>query len=314
MAAAAPFPLGAYLARVGLPAALAGGARPAPTRRLLAEVMAAHSRSITFENLDVVLRRPVDMSLPAVVAKLVGPDGTSRRGGYCFETNTLLAAALRELGFGVTPLLCRTRWNKEPGVVTPYTHLALRVRAAAPGAAAADAAAAAATEDLLADVGFAGTNGIEPVSLSGAEEALPEGLFRVVPAGAPHAGGGYSALQWHLKGAWRDLYVLRLDEPAAEADMAVANFWSYASPAARFPTQFFVQRVVADAGRDERHHVLNDVYVVRRGGDGAAETVEEVVREPARLRELLAGVFGLDAPAGAVEAWAERYRRPVDAA
>lgn len=281
------FSLPAYLRRLALPASLADGGARAATRELLTTITSAHARAIPFENLDVVLRRPIDTSLNAVAAKLVD----SARGGYCFEQNVLLAAALNALGFTAAPLLCRVRWGKAPDAETPFTHLALRVRAS-------DA------REYISDVGFAGSNSTHPVEIGAGEERLPEGAFRTAEGGAG-ARAGYTALQLRVRGEWRDLYVWRAGETASDADIALSNFWSYASPSARFTTSFFVARVVGD----ERHHILDGAYVVRRGLDGDAAVEEEAIADEARLRALLGGVFGIDAPAGSVEAWAAAYRR-----
>lgn len=66
-----------------------------PTFATLAGVLEAHMANIPFENLDVLLGRPIRVDLEGVQAKLV----RNRRGGYCFEQATLLAAALESLGF-----------------------------------------------------------------------------------------------------------------------------------------------------------------------------------------------------------------------
>src|SRR4051794_6880189 len=61
----------------------------------LAGMLAAHVRRIPFENLDVLLGKPIRLDMEALQAKLVG----ERRGGYCFEHVTLFAAVLDRLGF-----------------------------------------------------------------------------------------------------------------------------------------------------------------------------------------------------------------------
>ena len=280
------FPLAAYLARLGLDAALAA-APPSPA--LLAQLMAAQSRAIPFENLDVVLRRPVSMHISDVAAKLLGAAaGAPRRGGYCFEQNVLLGAALAALGFGVEPLLCRVRWNKAPGEVTAFTHLALRV--------------AAGTDAFLADVGFAGTNSLAPVPLGGGASALPEGAFRAAE-GATAA--GYTTLQWQVRGEWRDLYAWRTGEAACQADLEAANFLAHAHPQARFVNEFFAARVAGEGGA--RHCLVNGLHRVRAAAGGEVVR-EEAVRDGEHLAQLLGDVFGVDAPAGAVEAWERTYR------
>src|SRR4051812_11919175 len=61
----------------------------------LAGMLAAHVTRIPFENLDVLLGKPIRLDMGALQPKLVG----ARRGGYCFEHVTLFAAVLERLGF-----------------------------------------------------------------------------------------------------------------------------------------------------------------------------------------------------------------------
>jgi N-hydroxyarylamine O-acetyltransferase len=109
--------LEAYLARIGY-----RGPR-VPTLAVLRDVVCAHARSIPFENLDVLLGRGISLDDEAVERKLVH----DRRGGYCFEQNSLLLRALTALGFSAAPLSARVRVNQPPGVIPPRTHLFLRV-------------------------------------------------------------------------------------------------------------------------------------------------------------------------------------------
>ena len=98
------FQLDKYLARICY-----GGAVAANLKTLSA-LVAAHVDAIAFEGLDPLLRRPVNLDLASVQSKLV--DG--RRGGYCFEQNTLFKAALATIGFRVTGLAGRVRWMSPP--------------------------------------------------------------------------------------------------------------------------------------------------------------------------------------------------------
>ena len=288
---ASPFSLPAYLTRLGLPPSVS--ALPADLRQL-SHIMGAHSRAIPFENLSCVLRQPVSMSLEDVHHKLV----TSRRGGYCFEQNVLLQAALRALGFESSPLLCRVRWNKAPEEVTAFTHMALRVRCGG----AAGGADAAPLQWYLADVGFAGTNSIAPIAMGAPAQVLPEGRFRTVVNGTC---AGYETLQWERSGVWRDLYMWRTDEEACAPDLAMSNHWSCTSPSARFTTSFFLARVVGEA----RHHILDGRYVVRGGLAGDAATEEVRIRDEAHLEQLLREVFGVEeVPSELLQAWTQRFR------
>ena len=107
-----------YLNRIGLKHA----AQPLKADlSTLALVMAAHSRAIAFENIDVVRGKTISMARDDVEKKLVD----DLRGGYCWEQNTLLSMALEELGFDVVPLLCRVRWNKVAAQRAPIRSLSL---------------------------------------------------------------------------------------------------------------------------------------------------------------------------------------------
>ena len=67
---------------------------------------------------------PVPLDLAALQAKLV----TGRRGGYCFEQNTLFKAVLEALGFSVTSLAARVLWMVPPGAPpNPRAHMVLKV-------------------------------------------------------------------------------------------------------------------------------------------------------------------------------------------
>jgi N-hydroxyarylamine O-acetyltransferase len=101
--------LDAYFARIGYE-----GPRE-PTLAVLPALSAAHTRSIPFENLDVLLGRPIKLEIDAIFQKLV----CDRRGGYCFEQNGLLLHVLDELGFQVAPLSARVRWQRPRDFIPP---------------------------------------------------------------------------------------------------------------------------------------------------------------------------------------------------
>ena len=102
--------LAAYLNRIG---------HTAPVRADLGTLRAlhrAHQYTVTFENLDVQLGRPVSLEREAIYDKVV----TRRRGGWCYELNGLMDWALREIGFDVMRLcnhLCLLVQLDEPWLV-----------------------------------------------------------------------------------------------------------------------------------------------------------------------------------------------------
>jgi N-hydroxyarylamine O-acetyltransferase len=127
----------ALLARIGY-----DGAR-APTAQTLRGVHRAFVTAIPYEGIDVYLQTPVGVDLPEIYDKIV----RRSRGGWCFEMNTLLSWALRELGFDVERLSSTVR-AETPETYDDGGHMLLRVRI--------DGA------DWMADAGF-GNGLLEPI-------------------------------------------------------------------------------------------------------------------------------------------------------
>ena len=95
-----------------------------PTAAVLTALVAAHNRSIPFENLDPLMGTPViDLSPETLVDKLV----RRHRGGYCFEQNGVMAHVLSQLGFGVDVLGGRVVWMSDGNELPAQTHQALAV-------------------------------------------------------------------------------------------------------------------------------------------------------------------------------------------
>jgi len=94
----------AYLARIGVSEADAHE----PSLALLNTLQKKHYESVPYENLDILLNRPLSMDDAAIYEKVV----TRRRGGYCFELNGVFGWLLRELGFAVTDYMARFLLNE----------------------------------------------------------------------------------------------------------------------------------------------------------------------------------------------------------
>ena len=209
-----------YFARIGY----AGGTQPTP--QTLADLHLAHVRHIPFENLDVLLGRPIHLDSDSLFAKLV----TAGRGGYCFEQNHLFAAVLEQLGVAVQRLAARVVWRTQR--VLPRTHMLLRVEAGG--------------RAWLADVGFGGMGPLLPLAFE------PD-------IGQPQFGWRYRVIEqdgtWRLQagadaGAWESLYEFIL-QTQAPADYAMANYYVSTHPDSRF-----VQGLVAHRLAPERRLIL----------------------------------------------------------
>lgn len=230
--------LDAYLQRIGY-----DGPRK-PTRETLAELHLAHATRIPFENLDSHRGRPVPIDLESIQAKLV----KSRRGGYCFEQNTLFSAVLERLGFRLTALAARVRLGASR--VLAKTHMLIMV-------------------DLdggpwLADVGF-GTGGLlMPIPITPERVSQQHGRsYRLLLE------ANTWVLQSLIRGAWQDLYAFTL-EPHYPIDFEMANHYVSTHPASRFVQTLVVQRQTIDTC----HWLRNREHSVVRGDDVQVRTLQ----------------------------------------
>src|SRR5579862_105740 len=106
--------LTAYFGRIGF----SGPARPAPTLDTLRALHLLHPQAIPFENLDVLIGRPVLLDLESIQRKLIA----NRRGGYCYEHNLLFRSVLEALGFRVRGFAGRVLWGREAPDMPARTH------------------------------------------------------------------------------------------------------------------------------------------------------------------------------------------------
>ncbi|MHB8241558.1 MAG: arylamine N-acetyltransferase family protein [Solirubrobacteraceae bacterium] len=196
--------LDAYLERIGL------NGRPS-----IAQIHRAHLTSIPFENLDPHQGLPVSLEVKDLERKLV----TERRGGYCFEQNLLLKAALEALGAKVDMFLARMRVGAKPGVVRPRSHLLLRVSESG--------------TSWHADVGF--SRGIlEPIPFGPGTKQEQSGWgFRVVEEGPE------LVLQKLEGDEWLDVYGF-VPLPVPLIDVETSNWWTSTHPHSPFVTGLIV--------------------------------------------------------------------------
>ncbi|GAB2721097.1 arylamine N-acetyltransferase family protein [Streptomyces bullii] len=261
--------LDAYFRRIGWE-----GERRADTATLR-DVHLAHARAIPFENLDALRRTAPSLDPGDLTAKLVH----SRRGGYCYEHNTLFAGALEVLGFGVTRLAARVVVGADRFESRPRTHMALLV--AVPGD----------PRPYLADVGFGAVGALlEPVPLTAGVEFHDAGRrHRLVHA--PHAGPlELWVLEAYDQDAWQAQYAFTV-EPFEKPDFEVVNWHVGTNPRSPFTQRLHVQRVTPDA-----HLSLTERLFTETRTDGAVTKRE--VTEEAEVRRVLEEQFGIVAPQG----------------
>ncbi|HEX7840561.1 MAG TPA: arylamine N-acetyltransferase [Kofleriaceae bacterium] len=250
-----------YFARIGY-----HGPRAA-TLDTLNQIVCAHAQEIPFENLDVLLGRPIDLDLGAIQRKLL--DG--RRGGYCFEQNSLLLAVLQSLGFEARPLGGRYRFGRPRDYTPARTHLFLRVEL---------------ETSWLVDVGAGAMSMAQAIQLDTSEpQPTPHEPRRLVRE------GDVIFHQAKLGDDWHDVYELTLDE-MLPIDREVGNWYTSAHPRSNFKQRLIVARTLPEG---QRISLLNRELTVR---DRDSRADHRLIGSPDELLEVLEARFGLAFPPG----------------
>jgi N-hydroxyarylamine O-acetyltransferase len=250
--------LDAYLRRIGY----SGGLQPVPA--VLEALHLAHATHIPFENLDILLKRPIRLDLARLQEKLVA----GGRGGYCFEQNLLFSAVLQRLGYPVTQHAARVLYGSRRRL--PRTHMLLRVELE--GGA------------YLADVGFGLEGLLLPLPfVAGREVRQYAWTYRVIES------GGEWTLQSLREGSWLDLYAFTL-EPCLAVDFEPANHYSATHPDSRFVRTLTVQLPTPVV-----RSMLRNRELVQ---DLGTTVTKRVLANDDELLAVLAEIFGLRFPAG----------------
>ena len=210
-----------------------------PNLDVLRGLVAAHTQTIPFENLDPLMGVPVDdLSPEALTDKLVH----LRRGGYCFEHNGLMGYVLAEVGFRVRRFGGRVVWMAAPGAATPaQTHTVLAVTF--PGSQGS----------YLVDVGFGGQTPTSPLRIeTGSVQQTTREPYRLEDR------GDGLLLRALIRGEWVALYEF-VPRTLPEIDLKVASWFVSTYPSSHFVTGLMVARVIDDgrlnlAGRDLTIH------------------------------------------------------------
>lgn len=261
------FPLDEYLARIGLVSA------PAANLAQLEALQRAQVYAVPFENLDIQLGRGISLDPALVDDKVI----RRRRGGYCFELNSLFKRALVTCGFNVRTLLARVHVTGIPsGRGHQLSLVTLNER------------------QWIVDVGFGSACPRAPLPFEMHTPQEQDGrVFRLVPHTLGHL------LQVEREGAWQDLYSFDLGE-VVDNDIDYGNHYTSTSP-----HTIFTRARVATLCHPEGETLLHNYRcTIVRGTDSR---VEHWPDSPEYL-DALSRHFGIELDS----AYAEL--RPVDGA
>jgi len=250
------FDLPAYLSRIGY------DGPTKPDLATLGGLLAAHMNAIPFENIDVLLGRPIRLDLGALQKKIVA----GRRGGYCFEQATLFLSALRALGFDASARTARVVLVLKPDA-SPRGHMYLIVRLP--------------EGEFVADPGLGGMGCRAPIPLDGTPAREGDESWSI------RTEDRRRVLQVESPERRLDAWIAGFDEDNW-IDFEVANHWCSTHPASPFVNRLMMRMMIPGG----RLTVMNRDATIR--ANGATKRLELADR-PA-LRRLLADTCGFDCP------------------
>jgi N-hydroxyarylamine O-acetyltransferase len=247
-----------YLQRLGVEMPLQADADT------LRRLHVAHREAFLFENIAIQTGGSISVALDAIEQKFIDRGG----GGYCFEHNTLFAAALRDVGFAPMTLLGRVR--RGPPERWARTHMVLQVPIDG--------------QSWLADVGFGGVGLLEPIPLRAGAAAEQAGLVYTLR----REGALWILSMRDRVGSTMDMYEFS-EDPQTSGDVEVANHYTSTHPDSMFRRTLTIQR----SARDRR--VILRGNTLTRHEDG--RVIEETIGRD-RVRDVARELFGVELPAG----------------
>lgn len=248
--------LQAYLDRIGYPAGLER------TPENLHRLIRCHLETVPFENLDFCYHpkrmstRPEDMYHKVV---------ERRRGGVCFELNSIFYWLLEQLGYEVYPL--HVRLSRGPGIPAPITHRGNMV--------VLDG------KKYFCDVGYGGPGPKGLVCVDGPEiQVVANEPFKV------ERDGLYVTISRQEEGKWLP-NILFADIPAVNEDFEFLLFAFSMDPQSHFVTKRIVNLCLPDGD----FLALTDMeFSARKNG----EKLHRVLQSEDEVREVLRTEFGIE--------------------
>ena len=229
-----------------------------------------HMLEIPFENLDVLLGRPIILDENRLYEKIV----SDRRGGFCYELNGLFASLLRRLGFGVQQLSAGV-YHPEQEVFGPeYDHMALLV--------SLEASQGNWSEQYLVDVGF-GDSFLAPIPFSKGIGKDPSGDYRLRRL---RGSEGQFVLERRRAENWIPQYRFNL-QPQELAAFEKRCHFHQTSPASSFTQKALVTRVSPQG----RVSLTRNHLTLSLSGNSKKKTPVHDVQE---FERLLKRYFGFD--------------------
>lgn len=241
----------AYLHRIGF------SDSPNIDTQTLHRLHALHVQNVPFETLDILENKPFNLDYKSLFKKIV----VRRRGGYCYELNTLYFYLLKSLGFDAA-LVSANVYDQHGVLISDSQHMAIVVRL---------------EREWLVDVGY-GNGFISPLLLNDPNPQIQgHRSFQCI-----YQDGKYRVQEFQ-KNCWRPWYAFTL-EPMKVVDFEDRNYFHQTNK----ESVFYGKRICMLVNeRDSLELIGNTLIKI-----SAASTQKIIVREE-DIPQLLANEFSI---------------------
>ncbi len=208
-----------------------------PNFEYLSKLQEFHMANIPFENLDIIVGRKIGLDINHLYDKII----IKKRGGYCFELNTLYAKLLTNIGYKPRPVLGRV-WLSNPKSTPPRNHLAYLLELD--------------KKTYITDVGFGGLTASIPLDIHVSSTVTDkDGMVRVIPF-REHQ----HMIQRQTEKGWTNLYSFEEVE-ISEQDISISNYYMSTHPHSHFHDNKFVGKITEEG----RVALFNNKMSIRKG-------------------------------------------------
>jgi len=238
----------------------------------LSQLVYCHFTSVPYENLDILNHIPLSLEIPDLYDKIVN----RRRGGYCFELNTLFNWLLNKMGFKTQSYTGRFLLNVTDNMVPMRRHRVMKTEIN--GAY------------YLADVGVGNEVPLSPLRLDETnleQETEIRGIFYRLRKD--------EILGWVLQhknvinhqNDWKDIYGFT-EEIQHEIDFVQPNFWCQYSQ----DSPFKVQRKIALRTVNGKYTIDGNIFRIYDTSESFLKITEKIF-EHSELEDILKDFFGI---------------------
>lgn len=235
-----------------------------------------HVMTVTFENFDIHLphKRNVDISPACIEKKIL----FEKRGGYCWEQNTLLFYMLGAFGFKIRRVGCQVLYRLS-AVPVGITHMALLVDIDG--------------KNWLVDVAFGGMTATYPLDIDNEAEISsdydPLRRIRKVNNIVFH--------EANLNDVWHSLYSFTTNS-FEHSDAITCNINTYSNPKSQ--NECSTSLMLAKITREARYTFFNEELKIWKHNRKLEENEKYIISNPIELLIVIEKYFNISLPAGTI--------------